>query len=303
MAEFTVQLGDVLDVPSDLLLLKYAQSFYGADKAVASRLLSRGLCAETEITPKPGDFVVFGTKGSIASARVMFLGTPPLDQFTYEEMEMFARSAIEKIANQGLLVRTLTTTVHGTGYGLDGGESLQRLVLGFRDGLSTYNSPVERIIFLTLGERAERMLAAVLESMAEAEVSKTPSHAGSPSRSYQPLDESHQQSTWGVLHESAFSTDKRRVFVAMPFSEEFQNVYEFAIYAAVRNCGFICERVDQTHFTGDVLGRIRDGIESASLVIDGSYGGKAERLFRGRICLGPRCACYLHCAQKGQASF
>ena len=35
----------------------------------------------------------------------------------------------------------------------------------------------------------------------------------------------------------------------MPFSEEFQNVYEFAIYPAVRNCGFVCERVDEAHFT------------------------------------------------------
>ncbi len=53
----------------------------------------------------------------------------------------------------------------------------------------------------------------------------------------------------------------------MPFSEEFQNVYEFGIYPAVRNCGFICERVDETHFAGDVLGRIRSGIEAADLVV------------------------------------
>src|SRR6185503_8187981 len=154
MAEFVVQLGDVVDVPSDLLLLKYAQNFYGADAAVARRLLSRGLCSEREITPKPGDFVIVEAKGSIASTSVMFLGTPPLASFTYEGMQEFARLAIGKIADRGLPVRTLTTTVHGTGYGLDGGESLQRLVSGFRDGLSSYNSPVERIIFVTLGERA-----------------------------------------------------------------------------------------------------------------------------------------------------
>jgi hypothetical protein len=65
----------------------------------------------------------------------------------------------------------------------------------------------------------------------------------------------------------ATARGKRRVFVAMPFSEEFENVYEFAIYPAVRNCGYICERVDETHFTGDVLGRIRGGIEAADLVV------------------------------------
>ncbi len=61
--------------------------------------------------------------------------------------------------------------------------------------------------------------------------------------------------------------EKKRVFVAMPFAEEFQNVYEYGIYPAVRNCNMICERVDETHFTGDVLNRIRGGIETSNLVI------------------------------------
>jgi len=53
----------------------------------------------------------------------------------------------------------------------------------------------------------------------------------------------------------------------MPYSEEFENVYECEIYHAVRNCGLICEKVDKTHFTGDILARIRKGIETASIVI------------------------------------
>lgn len=273
MTEFIVQQGDVLEVPSDLLLLKHAQSFYGADLAVADRLLSQGLCTEKGIRPKPGKFVVVDTKGSIAPRRVMFLGTPPLSGFAYDEMQVFARSAIEKLAELGLPVRTISTTVHGAGYGLDGGESLQRLVLGFREGLSSYDGPVERITFLTLDDRAERMLATVLRKMPVAGVSGTVSPPASPS-------------VWAVRGAEAQAgsspplppvrraepdepalPNKRHVFVAMPYSEEFENVYEFGIYPAVRNCGFICERVDETHFVGDVLGRIRDGIESANLVI------------------------------------
>lgn len=260
-------------MPSDLLLLKHAQSFYGADRAVADRLLSEGLCTEKGIRPKPGKFVVVDTKGSIAPRRVMFLGTLPLSGFTYDEMQVFARSAIEHLAELGLPVRTISTTVHGTGYGLDEGESLQRLVLGFREGLSRYDSPVEKIIFVTLGDRAERMLATVLRKMPVAGVSGTVSPPASPpvwavrgavaqAGSSPPLPPVRR----AEADESALP-DKRRVFVAMPYSEEFQNVYEFGIYPAVRNCGFICERVDETHFVGDVLGRIRDGIEASSLVI------------------------------------
>lgn len=167
MTEFAVKEGDVVEVPSDLLLLKYAQAFYGADAAVASRLMSAHLCSDAEIRPTPGDFVVIETQGTIASKRVLFLGTPPRRSFTYNEMEVFARRAVEKIMDLGLPAQVLTTTVHGTGYGLDGGEALQRLVRGFREGLSKHKvTAIERITFLTLSEREERMLNAALGTIA-----------------------------------------------------------------------------------------------------------------------------------------
>src|SRR6185295_12459413 len=61
--------------------------------------------------------------------------------------------------------------------------------------------------------------------------------------------------------------EKKVVFVAMPYADEFENVYEYGIYPAVRQCGFICEKVNEAHFTGDILQRIRHGIETASIVI------------------------------------
>ncbi|HLB54901.1 MAG TPA: hypothetical protein VJK71_07330 [Gemmatimonadales bacterium] len=252
MPEFKVKEGSVLEEPADLLLLKYAQDFYGADKAVALHLISARLCRDAELRPRPGDFVVIETNGAIAPKRVLFLGTPPLGSFNYDEMEVFARRAIEKIADLRAPIQDLTTTVHGTGYGLDAGEALQRLVQGFQDGLSTQRlRTIERITFLTLERREERMLSAALGAMAiDVRMKKAVSAA-----------------EFLPGQEEATGTKKPRVFVALPFSEEFQNVYEFGIYPAVRNCGFICERVDETHFTGDVLARIRGGIEAADLVI------------------------------------
>jgi len=276
MAEFEVKEGDVVAEPADLLLLKFAQHFYGADEAVASRLISAALCTEEQLRPPPGDFVVIETKGTIAPKRVLFLGTPPLRSFNYNEMEVFARRAIERIVDLGLPVQILTTTVHGTGYGLDGGESLLRLVRGFLEGMSKQRpSAIERIIFLTLGKRAERMLNTALGSIA-----KSADTTADTGWAYRPIPSdplprgpiTESQANQGVGAPVAASpvpttVSKRRVFVALPFSEEFQNVYEFGIYPAVRSCGFICERVDETHFTGDVLHRIRGGIEAADLVI------------------------------------
>jgi hypothetical protein len=274
MTEFSVDEGNVLDIASDLLLLKHAQRFYGADSTVAARLIEGRLCSEEEIQPSPGDFAVIETRGVIAPRRVLFVGTPPLRSFTYDEMELFARRAVQKIKDLGLPVRRMTTTIHGTGYGLDGGESLQRLVHGFRRGLSEApDLEIETITFLTIHKREERMLSAALAAFLHGErpATKPVRHDARKSRTSQPDGASRPGSDrgWSPAPASSLpnSVAKRRVFVAMPYSEEFQNVYEFAIYPAVRNCGFVCERVDEAHFTGDVLERIRRGIESADVVI------------------------------------
>jgi len=281
MAKFSVKQGDVLKEPSDLLLLKFAQSFYGADRAVASRLVSAALCTEAELRPSPGEFVVIETKGIIVPKRVLFLGTPPLGGFDYSEMEVFARRAIEKIVDLGLPVQVLTTTVHGAGYGLDSGEALQRLVQGFREGLSKQSlRTLERIIFLTLEKREDRMLNKALEAVATVADATAETTLTARKNSGKYTLPRQETTIWSAnrgaesggavasFREPRSTTvSKRRIFVALPFSEEFQNVYEFGIYPAARNCGFICERVDETHFTGDVLKRITGGIEAADLVI------------------------------------
>ena len=39
-ALYQVEIGDVADVPSDLLFLKHAGTFYGADRHVAGKLIA-----------------------------------------------------------------------------------------------------------------------------------------------------------------------------------------------------------------------------------------------------------------------
>ena len=51
---YSVELGDVTKVRSDLLILKYAQNFYGADGTVAEILDERGICSAKKIHPQPG---------------------------------------------------------------------------------------------------------------------------------------------------------------------------------------------------------------------------------------------------------
>lgn len=267
ITNFTVELGDVLDIPSDLLILKHAQGFYGVDRVVALKLISSGLCKEIDLRVLPSDFVVVKTEGVIAPKHVLFIGTERLSDFSYSEMESFSRLATQKIKDIGVPVKTVTTTVHGTGYGLDAGEAIQRLITGFRKELVNSNqTEIESIMFLTLDKRTARMMKSALQGFAIS-LDKMTTPAKAEQISAVNIDIKQSEVTALAKEAIDFQTRKKRIFVAMPFSEEFENVYEFGIYPATRKCGFICERVDKTHFTGDILTRIRGGIETADFVI------------------------------------
>lgn len=271
--KFAVQHGDVTEVPSDVLLLKYAQAHYGADECVAHLLVEAGICGWHDLRPSPDEYVVIDAQGVLPSRCLLMIGTPPLEGFGYEEMEHFARRANQILQDQFGSVRTVTTTVHGVGYGLDGGEALQRLIAGFtREGKGQTNRVVDQVIFLSTNERDVRMLSSTLQSLEhhQAPIAReTPTPYVDVSDEYVDLD-----SEISEFEAAPESTPKKRAFVAMPFDEASLNVYEFGIYPAVRNCGMLCERVDEAHFTGDVMGRIRSGIESADIVIADLTGGR-----------------------------
>jgi hypothetical protein len=163
MAEFFAIEGNVIAAPSDLLLLKYAQNSYGADGMVSERLIAGRRCRAQDIQPEPGKCVLIDTYGTIAPKQVMFMGTPNLHAFDYDEMYVFARTAILNIKQLGLPVRDITTTIHGINCGYDAELSLENLVRGFRDELTRFeSSTIESITFLTLDLRELRSLAAKL---------------------------------------------------------------------------------------------------------------------------------------------
>lgn len=57
------------------------------------------------------------------------------------------------------------------------------------------------------------------------------------------------------------------VFVLMPFSEEFNDIYFLGIKPAIENCGLACERVDEQHFTDTILNKIFENIRKARFIV------------------------------------
>lgn len=259
--EISVQCADIANVPSDLLLLKHAQGFYGADEAVAVRLCDQRVCSESDISPVIGDHVLVDTQRAIPAAQVLFLGTPRLRDFRYQEMTQFARRAVKIISENRLPISTLTTTVHGVSYGLDVAEALRALIFGFQQGLATSPPPhLERIIFVERNARRCELLQSLLQGVEIVSAG----HAPSPGQlAAAPATATLNVGTTPV----AAPVKKKSVFVAMPFSEEFEDVYQFGIYSTIRRCGYMCEKVDESVFAGSIVDRIMDGIRNAEFII------------------------------------
>ena len=74
------------------------------------------------------------------------------------------------------------------------------------------------------------------------------------------------------------TTDKKYVFVIMPFDESFDDIYYFGIRGAVEDANYYCERVDEIQFTGDVLEKINQQMKNADIIV-AEMTGKNPNVF------------------------
>jgi hypothetical protein len=236
----SVQHGDVVDAVCDVLVLKHAQGFYGADGVVANRLAvtQPGLMG---LSLPPDKYKLLPTEGTISAEHALFLGVVQLYRFDYGQIRSFARYALKILQKEQPHVGTIAMTMHGIGYGLDEQEAFLAQLAGIQDACQAGAVPasLKKIIFVERNKgRATRLKEILKEQFAA-----PPINAGTASE------------------------QKPHVFVAMPFATEFEDVYRFGIQGPVNEAGFLCERVDMAHFTGDILERIKTRIETAALVV------------------------------------
>jgi hypothetical protein len=251
-AELGVVNADVLETACDVLVLKYAQRFYGADLAVVSAL---GLSKEG-FTLDPGDYVVLPTNGKIRSGSVLLVGVPPLFSFEYAEIRALASTALRILDSMKSEYESVAMTMHGVGYGLDEREAFTAQVAGLLDYLTAGGSSWEpkKILIverdLNRSQRIKDLLRSILldSGYHASKVKSGPLQSRLPDA--------------GIGSES-----KSHIFVAMPYDDDMEDVYEFGIREPVNQAGCLCERCDHAIFTGDVMERVKDRIGSSTVVI------------------------------------
>lgn len=101
-------------------------------------------------------------------------------------------------------------------------------------------------------------------------------HAGVTLLHYKDISHKFNEHRITLMHKSFTEDDfdekqeykyKNRVFVMMPFSSDFDDIYFFGIQAAIKDCGGVCVRMDEEQFNGGILEEIYRNIEQSSVII------------------------------------
>jgi hypothetical protein len=259
-----VKASDALDFECDVLVLKYAQGFYGVDDIAAKRL--KRPHEFPEISPKPGQFVLLPSKSQIAAKSILFLGVSELYKFGYKQIREFAINSMKILASELPGIQHVAMTMHGVGYGLDERESFLSQIGGLVEAIQSEAVPqfLERITIVEEDpKRAERLSEMLKENL--------------PNKFVGVVSQAKRSVLSKPVKEAGLKSNaKPYVFVAMPFREDMEDVYIFGIQGPANDAGYLCERVDMSVFTGDILSRIKSRIETADLVVADVTGGNAN---------------------------
>jgi hypothetical protein len=275
MLEFRIVEADIATVAVDMLALKYAQAHYGVDAWMAQRLASVGV-DPSPLQPPVGEHTLLGAHGVIATPELLVIGVPRLRSFGYEQIQLFAYDALAILARERPSARSVALTLHGAGFGLDEVASFQSELTGLQQAWASGQAPAGLGTVLLIERNASRCarlrqaLARFIQESRPSEVIAGPNDSAiflSPQAdTIRPTDTNIPRAPeQSVSHSSASA--QSHAFVAMPYSMDFEDLFHYGIQTPVNQNNLLCERVDLSVFTGDIVEYMRGKIETASVVI------------------------------------
>ncbi len=261
--KFTIKNQNILEAEQDVLLLKYAQDFYGVDRKIMELLDKEGYEVGQIICPPDGFRLIENPISDLSYKYLLFLGVSDLRSFNYKRIRKFARKALTSLAAELPNVESIACTIHGPGYGLDEIEAFNSQIAGFVDALRSKDCPknLEELFFYELNRgRSNRLEKALNSIFKDEKVQITNDRIV--------YESEHEDETEEILRSVGYESDSKPVaFVAMPFSKDKNDVYHYGIQNAVKRAGFLCERIDEVPFTGSIVKNIKKKIKKANFVV------------------------------------
>ena len=255
-----IQEADALKIKADVLVLKYAQELQGVDALAYFQLATSQTNIERKL-PKPNDFLLLESVGSLGAKNVLFCGVVEVPRLRYKEIRDFSFRSLKHLSEIKPDTEHICLTLHGVSYGLDETEAFEAEVAGLVDAIAKglYPSSLSKITIAEIYEPRARRLRDILGKALPEGTITVPDKGYFARRS---------MSTDRLISEAGInSEDKPLIFVAMPFDRKMDDIFHYGIRNAVNNAGYLCERADELIFTGDILSLIKRRIGKASLLI------------------------------------
>ena len=257
-----IQIADVLKIKADVLVLKYAQELFAIESQVYFQLATSHKGVETKL-PKPNEFLLLEAGGNLGASQVLYCGVVDIFKFRYKQIRDFTFRSLKHLSEVKPDTQHICLTLHGANYGLDEAEAFRSEVGGLVDAIEKGLFPpsLRKITVAEFYEpRAKLMQKILAESFPNGVIkAEIEGHEIAFRREIGAID---PLSEAGITSE-----EKPLIFVAMPFDKKMDDVFHYGIRNAVNNAGFLCERVDEVSFTGDILDVIKRRIKDASLLI------------------------------------
>src|SRR5258708_4219411 len=166
--KFSLANGDITTYKGDVVVLKYAQSFHGADLAVARALVQQNINIK-DLEAPIGGYRFVETQGGIAAPYALCIGVKSLWTFRYAELLEFSATVFSILAEQAPDARHVLMTIHGMGYGLDEAETLLAQFKGCLTAIETRSLPpnLEKITIVERNSGRVERSQAVLDNYAQ----------------------------------------------------------------------------------------------------------------------------------------
>ncbi len=178
------------------------------------------------------------------------------------------RQALRLARQHTRVIRHIALTIHGPGYGLDPEESFLCMIAGV---VSEWRQSDGDTMRITIAERSEKrceiLARMLLENANDLGLANT-GHGGV----VKVLDQLQAANATvppgtNIVKFGVRAEEKPRLFVAMPFAEDFIDEFEIAFHEAAKASEYICERLDLEAFTGDIVTEIKRRIVGSHGVI------------------------------------
>ncbi len=254
--------GSIIEYEADVVGLKFARFFQGADRAVATHLLEHGALETVEyFNLSETEHRLLDTQDTMPAGHLLLVGVPHFRDMTYSHIRELATRTLQALKDDLPNTRHLAMTIHGPGFGLDEAEALRSQIAGYLDAIRSGDYPptLERITIVEVAKKRIGRLQTILRDYADtrADIQPITSHA------YRLIAEQADGEP------AAIPAPEIRPYVLALLSEHEDNddVFYYGIQGAAHAFGLLCERVDPAVLENETLESVQNRIATATLIV------------------------------------